>query len=93
MKMNLFCLVGRLVEIKKIDNKKSTIVLRVREEEKTFIFNVTIGTPLFSQIHKVVKQDALMGIHGVLSNNEEGSVELIADKITFMAAKKENEND
>lgn len=95
MKFNMFCVIGRLVEIKKIDKKYSAITLRAQseDEDKTLLFTILIGTPLFSKINNYVPNESLMGIHGFFSNDEKGNIQLIADKITFMAPKAVIKND
>lgn len=101
--LNQLVLVGRLVDnpiVEENENgrKVSTITLAVPrsfknnegEYDKDFI-PVTIWDELSLQINKHCKKEDLVGIKGRLQKLEGNSLQVVAEKVTFLSSRKEGE--
>ena len=100
--LNQIVLVGRLVqdpEIKELENDKKVcnITLAVTRsyknmngEYETDFIPVTLWQGIAEQTTNYCKKGDLVGVKGRLQVRE-GKVEVVAEKVTFLSSRKENE--
>ena len=98
--LNQIVLVGRLVsdpEINETENKVCNITLAVPRsyknmngEYETDFIPVTLWQGIAEQTTNYCKKGDLVGVKGRLQVRE-GKVEVVAEKVTFLSSRKENE--
>jgi len=96
--LNQLVLVGRLTETPTLENETSTIILAVQrpyknengEYETDFIKCTLIGN-VASNTTEYCRKGDMIGVKGRLQSRD-GQLEVVADKVTFLATKKEKEN-
>lgn len=89
--LNQMVLVGRAKEIR--EGEKATVVLsipRSYKNEDGIYENDDLEITIQQNVKEYLQEGMLIGVKGRIQNNN-GVVELIAEKVTFLSSKKENE--
>ena len=98
---NLFTIIGRVKEISEfIDNDFLEVKVEVvrnfknaNSEYEKDIITVFIYQTIAKNINEYCSVGDLIGIKGRIQCNKNGNLELIAEKITFLASKRKGEKD
>jgi len=95
--LNQIVLVGRIIRIIGEERKKYTLKIAVSRSFKnqngeydTDIVPIILWNALGENTKEYCKKGDLIGVKGRIQNNN-GKIEIIADKVTFLSSKKEEE--
>lgn len=102
--LNQVMLVGRIITLEKEENqeiKKANIKIAVNRKYKnadgiydTDFIKVIIWDTIATNVSEYCKKGDLIGIRGRLRQGVENEdLELVAEKVTFLSTKKENDNE
>lgn len=98
--LNKVVLVGRLVETRKIDEDKIIITIRVPryyknengEYDSDFI-NCVLNGEIAKNTMEYCKISDVIGIKGRIESYEDKSIQIVAEKVTFLSSNKEKEDE
>ena len=97
--LNNLMLVGRLTADPVIKDKVLSVVVAVNRQFKneegiyeTDLIPVILWNGVAEQVSEYCKKGDLIGIRGRIEEND-GNIEIIAEKVTFLSSKPKEEND
>lgn len=99
--LNQIVLVGRITsELKKINEKKTKMIIACNRNYKnedgvyeTDFIPIILGGNVAKQVTAWCEKGDLIGIRGRIEINDKNETEIIADKISFLSANKESEEE